>query len=85
MEDADVTYETYADREVIGITTTDGIHVEVSAEDRETFYQLAHEIFGDPATVAGQAYRSVLEHETESGMTVKELIRAGRRAALNEN
>lgn len=85
MEHADVVYETYTDREVLGITTEEGLHVEIAAEDRDTFYELAHEIFGDPTTVAGQAYRSVLRRETESGMTVKELIRAGRKAALNEN
>jgi len=85
MDPADVVYETYADREVIAITTDDGIRVEIAAEDRETFYELAHEVFGDPTTVAGRAYRSVLRRETESGMTVRELINAGRQAALNEN
>jgi len=85
MDHADVVYETYTDREVIAITTEEGIHVEIAAEDQETFYELAHEVFGDPTTVAGKAYRSVLQRETGSGMTVKELIQAGRKAALNEN
>jgi len=85
MNNVDVTYETYAEQEVIAITTEDGLRVEIAAEDQETFYKLAHEVFGDPSTVAGRAYRSVLERETTSGMTVKELIQAGRQAALNEN
>ncbi len=85
MDRADIVYETYAEQEVIAITTEDGVHVEIAAEDQETFYELAHEVFGDPTTVAGEAYRSVLQRETRSGMTVKELIRAGRKAALNDN
>lgn len=85
MDRADIVYETYAEQEVIAITTEDGVHVEIAAEDQETFNELAHEVFGDPTTVAGDAYRSVLQRETRSGMTVKELIRAGRKAALNDN
>lgn len=78
-------YEAYADEEVLALRTEDGIVVKVAAEDQETFYKLIYEIFGNPDTIAGQIYRDLQNRTTESGMTVGEMIEAGRRAAENSN
>lgn len=78
-------YEAYADEEVLALRTEDGIVVKVAAEDQETFYKLIYEIFGNPDTIAGQIYRDLQNRTTESGMTVGEMIEAGRRAAENNN
>lgn len=85
MEDVEVFYEAYADEEVLALRTEDGIVVKVAAEDQETFYKLIYEIFGNPDTIAGQIYRDLQNRTTESGMTVGEMIEAGRRAAENNN
>lgn len=85
MDDVEVFYEAYADEEVLALRTEDGIVVKVAAEDQETFYKLIYEIFGNPDTIAGQIYRDLQSRTTESGMTVGEMIEAGRRAAENSN
>lgn len=84
-EEVEVFYEAYADEEMLSLRTEDGIHIQVAADHQETFYKLVYEIFGNPDTIAGQIYRDLQERETESGMTVAEMIEAGRRAAENSN
>ena len=84
-DDVEVFYEAYADEEMLSLRTEDGIHIQVAADEQETFYKLVYEIFGNPDTIAGQVYRDLQERETSSGMTVAEMIEAGRRAAENNN
>jgi hypothetical protein len=85
MDDVEVFYEAYADEEMLALRTEDGIQIQVSANDQETFYKLIYEIFGNPDTIAGQVYRDLQERETSSGMTVAEMIEAGRKAAEQMN
>lgn len=85
MEDVEVFYEAYAEKEVLALRTEDGTIVKIAAEDQEMFYKLVYEIFGNPDTTAGQIYRDLQNRPTESGMTVGEMIEAGRRAAENSN
>lgn len=84
-EEIEVFYEAYAEEEMLSLRTEDGIHIQVAADHQETFYKLVYEIFGNPDTIAGQIYRDLQERETSSGMTVAEMIEAGRRAAENNN
>jgi hypothetical protein len=84
-EEVEVFYEAYAEEEMLSLRTEDGIHIQVAADHQETFYKLVYEIFGNPDTIAGQIYRDLQERETGSGMTVAEMIEAGRRAAENNN
>lgn len=81
----EVFYEAYADEEMLALRTEDGIHIQVAADQQETFYKLVYEIFGNPDTIAGQIYRDLQERETESGMTVAEIIESGRQAAQKNN
>ncbi len=85
MDDVEVFYEAYADEEMLALRTENGIQIQVSADEQETFYKLIYEIFGNPDTIAGQIYRDLQERETSSGMTVAEMIEAGRQAAENNN
>ncbi len=85
MNDVEVFYEAYADEEMLALRTEDGIQIQVAADEQDTFYKLIYEIFGNPDTVAGQIYRELQERETSSGMTVAEMIEAGRKAAENNN
>lgn len=85
MDDVEVFYEAYADEEMLALRTENGIQIQVSADEQETFYKLIYEIFGNPDTIAGQIYRDLQERETSSGMTVAQMIEAGRQAAENDN
>ena len=62
-----------------------GIRIEVKADDKEQFQMLYEEIFGDPETLAGAVYRTVMEMQTDSGMTAEEVIEAARDRAADQN
>ena len=84
-KDVVVNYDGDSERNRMSVKHESGIRIEIEADDKEQFKILHEEIFGDPATLAGAVYRAVIEMQTDSGMTVAEVIEAARDRATDQN
>lgn len=84
-KDVDVDYDGDADCNRVNIRHESGIRIEIEADDKEHFKVLHEEIFGDPESLAGAVYRAVIEMQTDSGMTVADVIEAARDRATDQN